>query len=154
MAGQFDQAVSNSLKALDLDRNFHGARRQLGFCHLLSGKTTEALAEFQTLVQWMPDSPVDQANLGWAYGLTGRRAEALQVLAVLEEMTRNRYVSPCQRALVHVGLAQTADALREVKQACQEHDGWIFMLMVDPMLAPLRNEPDFRVLLKKLGHVK
>ena len=154
VAGQFERAIPHYRKALELDRNFQVSRRHLGWSYLLTGKTNEALAEFQTLVQLTPDSQWNQAALGYVYGATGRRAEALQVLADLDQLDQKRHVSRIPRAYVYLGLGQKDTALDLLKRAYEEHDGWIIVLLMEPPLSPLRHEPDFQALLKKLGHVK
>lgn len=149
--GQFERAIPHFRKALELDRNFYGSSLHLGFSYLFTGKTNEALAEFERLAQLLPDSPRDQAVLGYAYGFTGRRAEAMQVLADLDQLARKRYVSFCTWAFVCLVLGQKDAALDWLAKACEERDGWLPIVMVEPMLAPLRNEPRFQALLKKVG---
>jgi len=94
---------------------------------------------------------VDKANLGYAYGVSGRRAEAMQVLTDLDGLSRKRYVSPYVQAYVYLGLGQNDTALEWLERACEERDGNMPVLNVDQAFDPLRNEPCFQAMLKKVG---
>ena len=89
--------------------------------------------------------------MGYAYAFTGRRAEALQVLADLDRLSRKRYVSHLAWAYVYLGLGQTNEALNHLDQAAEERDGNMTVLKVDQIFARLGNEPRFQALRKKVG---
>jgi adenylate cyclase len=150
-AGQPDRAIPHLLKALELDPNFLQAHFYLGWCYLFSGKPAEALAEFKATLQLAPDWPWAKAALGYAYGVTGHRPEAMQVLADLDELGRKRYVTRFAQVFLHLGLGQKDAALDWLEKACKEQDGYMTFLKTDPVFAPLRSEPHFRELLKKVG---
>jgi serine/threonine-protein kinase len=147
---QFDQAIPQFHKALELDRNFHMSRNLLGWAYQLSGKSAEAAAEFQTLARLAPDVPYIQASLGCFYASTGRSEEAKKVLADLEKLAHKRYVSQGARALVYLGLGQKSVALDWLEKGFQDHDNQMWSLSFDPLYAPLRNEPRFQSLVKKV----
>jgi tetratricopeptide (TPR) repeat protein len=154
MARRFDRAIPCFHKALALDQSFVLGRVMLGYSYILTDRTNEALAEFQTALQLAPNWQLVQASLGYVYGKMGRRPEALQVLADLTRLEPNRYVRPWSCVLVYFGLGQTDAALNWVEKAYHERDGELSMWTVDPNCAPLRTEPRFQALLKKMGCVK
>jgi serine/threonine-protein kinase len=150
-AGEFDRAISHFRKALELDRNFLWAHPGLGMAYLFMGRTNEAMAEFEAARQLASEWPWGQAALGYAYGASDRSAEAIQVLADLEQLSKKRYVSPFQKAYVYLGLGKKDTALDWLEKACEERDGNMPLLNVDQAFDPLRNEPRFQALLKKVG---
>ncbi len=151
LAGDPAKSIPHLRRALELDRDFLQARTWLGWVFLFTGKTNEALAEFQIVAKLDPDSPWPPARLGYAYGLAGRRAEALTMLAEVEQRAKRGYVVPSVPVLVHVGLGQKAEALDALEKAYEERESWMAWLKVDPLLAPLRGEPRFQALVKKVG---
>ena len=151
LSSRDDQAITQFRKALELDRNFHLSRLHLAFSYRFVGKAAEAAAEFQMLAQLAPDLPYVQGALGYFYAVTGRSAEAQRVLADLDRLARERYVTHWARAIVYIGLGQNGLALDWLEKACEERDGWIWALSVEPWYAPLRKEPRFQALLKKVG---
>jgi len=151
VSGQFDRAIPHLRRALELDRNLSAARRSLGLSYLSIGKKSEALAELKTGVQLAPGSPWNQSTLGYAYGVTGQRTEALQAVASLSQLAKTRYIPPSAWVYVNLGLGQKEDVLDWLERACEERDGWIIGIIEEPYLAPLRTEPRFQALLKKMG---
>jgi hypothetical protein len=90
-------------------------------------------------------------SLGHAYAVTGRRAEALEVLAALEERARSRFVSPHEFALVHLGLGDADAALDALERAAAIRIPAINSIKIDPRYAPLANEPRFVAVLERIG---
>jgi hypothetical protein len=88
----------------------------------------------------------------YAYGVRGHRGEARQALARLALLVRKRYVPPSAQAYVCLGLGQKDDALDWLEKAYAERDTEMVFLnaVLDPPLAPLRNEPRFQALPKKV----
>jgi len=154
MSGQFERAIPNFNRALELDQNFLSARLFLGYAYLFAGKTNEALEEFQIAKQWAPDDPWALGMLGWAYGITGQRAEAMQVQAELAQLSRKRYVLCYLQAYVCMGLGQKSGALDWLEKACEERDSNMTTLNVDRVFDPIRNEPRVQAILKKVGLIK
>jgi adenylate cyclase len=150
-SAKFDLAMPLFRKALELDRNFHQSRLLLGMSYFLTGKSAEALAEFQTIEQLSPGLPWVKGAIGYLFGVTGRSAEAKKVLAELDQLSRKRYVTRWAQAMVYLGLGKKDIALDWLEKACEEHDGWMWTINVDPWYAPLRNEPRFQALVKKVG---
>jgi tetratricopeptide (TPR) repeat protein len=58
--------------------------------------------------------------LGLAYGLAGRRSEALKILAEMEQQARTRYISPFCLAMVYSGLGRMNKAFRLLDQALEQ----------------------------------
>ena len=73
------------------------------------------------------------------------------MLAELEELSESRYVSPYGIAIVYVGLEDNEQALSWLQRAYDEHNTELTFLKVDPRLDPLRGDPRFQTLLKKVG---
>ena len=70
--------------------------------------------------------------LGYACGSAGNVATAQAVLAELQTMSTQRYVRPCNVALVLYGLGRRDEAFLWPDQAVQEHDVRLSFLRADP----------------------
>jgi len=78
----------------------------------------EAVAELEQLRATFAVLPSRYAGeLGYAYAMSGRRAEALRMLAELEERSKHEYVSPSARALIHMGLGDKEQAFTWLDKA-------------------------------------
>lgn len=91
-------------------------------------------------------------DLGRIYGTSGKRAEALRVLKTLEQRkTNGGYVSPFQTAMVHLGLGDKTKALDELEKAYEARSWYMSWLKTAPELDPLRGEPRFVELLRRMN---
>ena len=90
------------------------------------------------------------AALGHLAVLQGRREEAERALATLTEVARTRYVSPVDLARLHIVLGDTDGTFHWLEQAYAERRGWMTYLNVEPLLEPIRSDPRFRDLVRRM----
>ena len=91
------------------------------------------------------------AMLGLVYGLKGSRGEARKRLEKLRRRAERSYVSPVSVALVHVGMGEKDRALDSLEKAYERRDPWMTLLKVFPRLDPLRSDPRFQDLLRRMN---
>jgi TolB-like protein/Tfp pilus assembly protein PilF len=149
LSGQNDKAVEQCKKILDLDPTSFPARRYLGLAYEQKGMYAEAISEFEKGVK-LSGSPLMLALLGHAYAVSGKRAEAEQVLNDLQQLQSQRYVSPYTVAAIYVGLGDQEQAFKWLDRAADERDLWLMNLKVDPVFAKLRQNPRFTDLLARI----
>jgi len=149
LSGQNDKAIKQCKKILELDPSSFPARRYLGLAYEAKGMYTEAIAEFQTGVK-LSGSPLMLALLGHAYAVSGKTAEAKQVLNDLQQLQGQRYVSPYTVAAIHAGLGDQEQAFKWLETAVEERDIWLMNLKVDPVFAKLRAQRQFTDILARL----
>jgi len=111
----------------------------------------EAVSHFQQAVRLLPGSPVPLAALGHAYAVAGDVAAARRVLADLEALSRQRYVPAYAVAVIHAGVGDRDRALRWMDVAFEERSHWLIWLGLDPRLDPLRADPRFADLMRRVG---
>ncbi|HKE59455.1 MAG TPA: tetratricopeptide repeat protein, partial [Pyrinomonadaceae bacterium] len=150
LSGQNDKAIEQCRKILELDPSSFPARRYLGLAYEAKGMYPEAIAEFQKGVK-LSGSPLMLALLGHAYAVSGRRAEAEQVLSDLQQLQSQRYVSPYTVAAIYAGLNDQDQALKWLRRAYDERDIWLMNMKVDPVFVKLRQNRKFTDLLASVG---
>jgi DNA-binding winged helix-turn-helix (wHTH) protein/TolB-like protein len=150
LSGRNDEAIAQCQKILKLDPNSFPARRYLGLAYEAKGMYPQAIEEFQKGVK-ISGSPLMLALLGHAYAVSGKTAEARQVLADLHDLETRRYVSPYTIAAVHTGLGDKDQAFKWLERAYEERDVWLMNLKVDPVFARLRSDKRFQDLLTRSG---
>jgi DNA-binding winged helix-turn-helix (wHTH) protein/TolB-like protein len=149
LAGQNDKAIEQCRKILERDPSSFPARRYLGLAYEAKGMYSEATAEFQTGVK-LSGSPLMLALLGHAYAVSGKTAEAKQVLSDLQQLQGQRYVSPYTVAAIHAGLGDQDQAFKWLETAVEERDIWLMNLKVDPVFAKLRSQRKFTDILARI----
>ncbi len=148
-AGKYDDAIAQFQKALDLDPNYPIAHLYLGFCDIQKGNFAKAVAEYQK-AHTLLNSPWTLARLGYAYVRAGNRQEAMSILDSLEQQAKRMYVASDIVATIYVALGDHDRAFEYLQKGYEERAGWMIWLRVDPVWNPLRNDPRFATLLKKM----
>ena len=115
------------------------------------GKYEDAIAEYKQVMNLMGRTSQMLGELGSAYAVSGQRAEALKLLEELKEMSANRYVSPLDFAFIYTGLGDKEQALAYLEKAYQERSTWLMWINVDPHFDPLRSDPRFTDLLRRMN---
>jgi serine/threonine-protein kinase len=149
-ARRYDEAIEQFKKLLAIDPNFQQAHYRLGWSYEQSGRFPEAIAELKTMVQLSNGHVEAIARLGHAYGLSGQPAEARKILAQLEDLSRRRYVSPFNFALVFAGLDDRPAALSMLEKGVGERALGLARLKVEAPFDRLRRDPRFEAILRRV----
>jgi hypothetical protein len=113
-------------------------------------KYSEAIADLKQAISLSEGSPALMGQLGLAYGLSGARVEAGQVLNDLNALSGREYVPSSTLSLVQSGLAHKAVALDLLDRAYDEHDFALVFLRVAPWFRELRGAPQFERLATRM----
>jgi TolB-like protein/Flp pilus assembly protein TadD len=151
LARRDDEAIPWFHRVLDMDPNFLRARFGLGLALAHEKRYDEAIAELQKAVELSGGGAGQLAALGYAYAAAGRRAEALEIVQRLKERSREHYVPPAMVAAVFSGLGEKDQAMVWLEKAVEERDPWLTSLKVEPMYDPLRSDPRFLDVLRRVG---
>ena len=149
-ARQYDKAIEQLRKTLELDQSFYRAHWTLGVAYELKASFPEAIAEYQK-ARALDDDPRALAMLGHAYAISSKRDEALKALDQLKELAKRRYVSPINFVFIYIGLGEKDEAFQWLETCYQERDPQMTRLKVNPLFDPLRSDPRFTELMRRVG---
>ncbi len=149
-AGDDAEAVTRLKEAVDLDPASPLTRIFLGFSQLRAGHSDEAISEFTRAMKLAEGQPDPLAAWGYACARVERRAEAEDALHKLEAMSKERFVSPLAFVLLEVGLGHRQKALDWLEKAADEREGRLVFLRVFSPWVPLRSEPRFQAIVRRL----
>ncbi len=150
-AGRHEEALRTARQVTEVDPHFAMAHATLGWAYLLSGMQDQGLASLELAVSLSPGSTLYLAQLGQALALAGRTEEARETLRHLEELSRERYVSPYHMAYVHTGLREYDRAMDWLERAYNERAGGVYGIKGSFLLTALRSHPRFEALLRKMN---
>jgi serine/threonine-protein kinase len=148
-ARRFEEATTQIRKTLELDPNNAFAHSILGWCLISKRNTAEARTEFKKATM-LDDLPWYISSLGYACAVSGDRAKAEEILQELEELAKQRYVSPANRAAVCLGLGDNEKALDWLEKAYDDRDPIFWWINGDLLYDGVRGMPRFKALVQKI----
>ncbi len=146
-----EAAVAKYKKALEMDPNSGLAHWSLGNAYLHDRKLSEAVREFETAIRLSGDSPDEPASLAFAHALSGNETEARRIIDDLSERSKRSYVAPALFAIIYGALGDKDKAFEFLEEASRERDSMLVFLRIDPLYDPLRTDPRFAELIKRVG---
>ena len=149
-ARRYDEAIEACQKALEFDPNHASALWFLAVAHEQKREFPEAIAELERAVQLTRGGTSYRALLANAYALAGERAKALGILDELKAVSKQRYVSPLDIAVIYTGLGDRDSAFQWLENSYQERVMRIQELP-QPMFDSLRSDPRFQDLVRRIG---
>jgi TolB-like protein/DNA-binding winged helix-turn-helix (wHTH) protein/Tfp pilus assembly protein PilF len=150
-ARKYDTALEQYRNVVEIDPDFVPAHLALGQAYVQKGMFRQAIYELRRAVDLSEESPVYVASLAHAYGVTGRRADALKLIGQLDQMASRRYVAAFDVGLAWLGLGDNDRAFASLEKAFQDRSPRLLFIAVDTRFDPVRSDPRFRSLLGRVG---
>ena len=150
-ARQYDRAFDQAKQVFDLDPNFIVGRWALSQAYIVKGMYTEAIALNEQALQTAPTNQVFLRFAGLAYAKAGRRQEAEEIINRFRAIAKTQYVMSYHLVLIYAALGEKDKAFAELEQAFEERDYLLPRIKVEPFLDPLRDDPRFKDLIKRMG---
>jgi len=152
LARRYDEAIEQLRKAVDLESNYWVSHVLLGRCYEQTGKPKEAVAAFEKARQVENSIPEVIAALGHGYAVAGRRTEALKIISELEARSKKEFVPSYTIATIYTGLGMKEQAIQYLIKSFDEGSYYMIHLKVEPILDPLRADPRFTDVMRRVGH--
>jgi adenylate cyclase len=144
------EAIPALRATLEIEPNYSFAHYWLGKAYLQNGDLERGIAELRLAKEADPHNPDMMSALAYAYATAGDRDAAQSGIEALRQQAQASYVSPYFFALIHAALGETDQAFTLLEQAYEDHSFFNACLQVEPMMDPLRADPRFTALLKKV----
>jgi TolB-like protein/DNA-binding winged helix-turn-helix (wHTH) protein/Flp pilus assembly protein TadD len=151
LARQYDLAVDQYEKTLEMSPNYARARRDLSLTLVERGRYEDAIGEARKGIELSQGSPLMLGALGYAYAKAGKKDEARKILRELRELSRTRYVSPFDAAVIYAGLGEKDKAFFSLEKSYQDRAGQLVWLSLYPALDNLRSDARFDQLTRRIG---
>jgi tetratricopeptide (TPR) repeat protein len=145
-ARRYDEAIQILRKTLDMDRSFSFASWYFAQALERIGRCDEAIAELERV--GAAGGIYILMELASAHAVAGRPKEARRILA--EQLTKREFIDPGLVAMVHADLQDRDEAFRWLEKSYQERSPEVVFLKVEPKFDPLRSDPRFTSLLRRV----
>jgi TolB-like protein/Tfp pilus assembly protein PilF/class 3 adenylate cyclase len=151
-ARQYDQALDQIEKTVEMDKNFAQTYPWLGLILEQKGRYAEAIAAFQKAIKLFPGgSSIAEAELAHTYAVSGNREEAQKIIAELQQLAKSKYVSSFQIAAIYAGLDEKDQAFAWLEKAYEERSDGLVNLKAEQRFDSLRSDPRFKDLARRIG---
>jgi tetratricopeptide (TPR) repeat protein len=144
---QPDLAIENLRQALELSPQMDLAWQQLGHAWLQKGMADEAIDAFERAAAL--SGPRDSLHLAYAFAVTGRTDDARRIIADLTATGRTANMA-FHFALAATGLGDLDQAFAWLDRGFDEQGSFMVGAAVDPALAPLRSDPRWSTVLRRM----
>jgi TolB-like protein/Tfp pilus assembly protein PilF len=150
-ARQYQEAIRRFRNTVSLFPEFATAHWWLGNTYMANGTHQEAIVAYQKARSLSGASAAEVAALGQAYAKGGIRGYYLWELRRLREESKRRYVGAVASASLYAGLGEKDQALSYLEKAYEERDSDLTLLQIEPAFDPLRSDPRFQDLLRRMN---
>jgi serine/threonine protein kinase/tetratricopeptide (TPR) repeat protein len=146
----YDQFMEQAKAAVELAPNFWLGHLQLGLAYEKKGDFARALQELEE-TRRMDDNTGVLEMLAGTYAAAGRPDEARRITEEMVKRSKKRYVCAYEVATTYAGLKDRESAFLWLRKSLDERADCSPWIAADPKLDPLRADPRFQDLLRRLG---
>jgi TolB-like protein/Tfp pilus assembly protein PilF len=180
MMGLYDQALASFDRAIEIEPTRADIRNNRGACLVAAGRIDDGIAEIKKSMELDPTFPWAHSHISFVYRMRGdhaasveERARAFELLDRADQATRMREsfaksgwtgylreivsqdwgrlgTSQTRRASLLAELGEKEAAMARLNEAATKGDSWLFSIKYDPAFDPLRDDPRFKEVLKRL----
>jgi serine/threonine protein kinase/tetratricopeptide (TPR) repeat protein len=149
-ARRYEDAAKQCRKTLDMDPNFGLAHLCIGTSAVNEGHFQEGIPELQKGIELLPGSPYSLGQIGIAYALSGDHARAREILSKLKNPSQP-YLPAFSIATVYAGLADKEQTIFWLNKGYEERNDDMIYMKIEPVLDPIRSDPRFQDLIRRVG---
>lgn len=150
-ARRYDDAIRESRSMLAIRPDDVGVLWGLGFVLVVNGQPERAIPILEKAAALSNRSSGVIDVLSAAYARAGRRDDALRIVAELKHRHETGYVPPASFVIAYVGLGDKEQAFAWLEEAYKEKSNILQHVKVHPFLDPLRGDPRFADLVRRVG---
>lgn len=147
---RWDTAMDQARMVLELDPGAYMAHLVTAVCYRERRMPDEAIAAQRLATELSGGSAAMLGWLGLILAIGGKSAEARSLLERLKERAANAYVPPVSVAWIHLGLGEIDDAFEWLDRAVEARDQLIMPIKSYAILDPIRADPRFQALLRRM----
>jgi TolB-like protein/DNA-binding winged helix-turn-helix (wHTH) protein/Tfp pilus assembly protein PilF len=143
---QYDRAIAKCHAVFEMEPNFPRAHLVVAV-DVEKGQFEDALAELDT---W-EDGPWTWSWRVYVYGRHGQLAQARHSLERLNQLYHQQPTGPDPMVWAYLGMGDKDEAFAWLKKAYADHSNSLTTLRVEPAYDPLRSDPRFQDLIRRVG---
>lgn len=178
LRGRFDEGIAMRKRAIELDPLSALFGVTLGWCYRFARRYDEGIAHLREWIKMYPSQEFSynyhiasnyveagmypeaiaagkkagvSLQLAYIYAVSGKKAEALALLEELLEISKREYVEPMFIVIIYAALGDKEQAMQWLQKGYENRTPYMTYLKTEPGLDPLRSDPRFVELCRKMG---
>lgn len=148
---QYDEAIEMAIKTMELDPSFVPVHRLLSLAYQGKGQYDKAIEENELWGMLTGNEVKTKVALAHIYATAGKKEEAKKIV---DEVATNYALTGNDHrgmALIYAALEKKDRAFYWLEKSYEKHEESLCSLKIDPKFDPLRSDPRFGTMLKKIG---
>ncbi len=153
LARRYDESIEQLEKTKELNPYYWFTYQRLAQALLAIGDYERGIETMQRAIELAGPDTLRPAKhtLACLYAGSGRGQEAVAILEELTEQAKSSYIPPTDFAQIHTALGNNDEAFNWLERAVEVRDADLFMIQAFPVWDPLRDDPRFDELLRRLN---
>ncbi len=147
---EYSLSVAQFGKVVEMNPGYYLAHAMLGNVHAIRREFAESFACYTRARQADADSKFLDSLEAMTLAMAGRTVEATALLALIEQRASDGYISPVSISYVHAALGDKTAAFEHLEQAIEARDPNILGMKCNPLFDPLRDDPRYIALLRRM----
>jgi TolB-like protein/Tfp pilus assembly protein PilF len=148
---QTRRAIDEARVIIELDPTYPSGPLVMGIALCVDRRFDEAIVAIRKAVALFGGAPMALGWLGFALGMSGNGTEARALLEGFRVMAGQTYVAPTSFAWIHLGLGEIDEAFAWMDKAIDARDPMMVPIRSYWFLDPLRDDPRFHALLRRMN---
>jgi len=150
-ARRHDLAIVQYQKALELHPNNSTLLYHLGWAYVYTHAYDKGIEAIENSLGLEGADPQTSPDLAYINVLIGKKDETRRILRQVLNLARTYPVHPGLIAIMYIALNERVQALNWLEKAYRQHSPMMAWLKVDPRFDPIRSEPRFQDLMRRVG---
>jgi serine/threonine protein kinase len=156
-ARRYDESIAAGKKAIELNLAVNQARYNLLYTLAVKRMCAEAMAELKNFLSSLSSEPAALSDpnilemIGYVYAQCGGRKKAEEMIASIKQSPN---FDPASLSTIYASLGEKDLAIDALERSFEQRSPRMLWLKVEPCWDPLRDDPRYVALLKKVGFEK
>ncbi|MEP7148078.1 MAG: tetratricopeptide repeat protein [Acidobacteriota bacterium] len=151
LSRKYDKAEEQARMTIDIEPNHFTAHWVLGLALAAKEKYAESLASLQNAATISSNRPFVVAELARVNAVAGNESDARNALKFFDEAEAENYISPVNRAKVHLGLGEIDAMFESLEKGFAERSVRMPYFMIDPQCDGIQADERFISILQRAG---
>lgn len=151
IAKEYDKAIKQYHRILELEPNARAAYEGMAWVEMSKNNFEGAIRLFEKYRSFLKDPLKGWTGMGYAFGASGQKEKALEVLEKLEKRQERdqEAILDVDKAIVYSGIGELDKAFDLLDKALEKRLGGLLFIRINPIWGFVKKHPRYIELIKK-----